>query len=329
MNSFVPSSQQTLHTLSVVLLTNYDDYNLYLVDYTNGDYKLDELLSEKITDAADLKKRISELAAPDTGVMLNLPTKTGCSVFLVTDGSEYLVGRNFDLQDTSSLLVHTKPDNGYESIGMAVVNMLNKGAKDDPSNPINALVSPYACMDGLNEKGVAITVNSVDGPEINQERGKPVIVAPLIIRLVLDKADSLDSAIELIDNFDARMIAGYQFFIADASGQTAIINYVNNEMVVTRNEKLMTNFYLCDIPENYPTGHGQDRYIIAQETLESADYTMNTTVAFDVLQSIQQTPESGGRGTTQWSVVYHLGSLSTDVACHRHFENIVSFSFGA
>ncbi|HJJ47547.1 MAG TPA: carcinine hydrolase/isopenicillin-N N-acyltransferase family protein [Methanocorpusculum sp.] len=322
-------ASQTLQTPAVVPLTGFDDYNLYLVDYTGMDYKFDELMSENITDTAVLKKRIAELAAPGTGVVLNLPTKAACSVFLVNDGGKYLLGRNFDLEDTSSLLVHTKPANGYESLGIAVVNMLNKGAKNDPSNAANALVSPYACMDGVNEKGVAIAVNSVDGPQIKQERGNPAVLPPMIIRLVLDKADSVDSAVKLIESVDARMIMGFQYFIADKTGNTAIINYINNETVVTRGEKLMTNFYLCDIPENYSAGHGQDRYAIAQEVLDAAGYAMNTTKAFELLQLIQQTPESGGLGTTQWSVVYHLNSSKADVVCHRHFEEVASVAFGS
>lgn len=48
----------------ITQMTEYDDFNLYLADCTECDYKLDELLDEHITDVDVLKKRISELAAP-------------------------------------------------------------------------------------------------------------------------------------------------------------------------------------------------------------------------------------------------------------------------
>ncbi|HJJ31522.1 MAG TPA: carcinine hydrolase/isopenicillin-N N-acyltransferase family protein [Methanocorpusculum sp.] len=312
----------------ITQMTDYEDFNLYLAEYSGGDYKLDELLAEHITDADLLKKRIAELAAPGYNVTLNLPAKQGCSVFFAEDGVDYLFGRNFDLRDTNCLLVHTEPENGYESFAFAVVGMLNKGANKDPSNAVNALVSPYACMDGMNIKGVAIAVNSVDGPEIYQNRGNPVINAPLAVRLVLDKAASTEEAVKLLDQYDARMIKGYQFFICDESGKTAIVNYINNETVVTWDEKLMTNFYLCDIPENYPAGHGQDRYETAKAQLEAKGYHLNTSESFDILESIQQTPETGGRGLTQWSIVYHPKSGFADIVYHRHWDNPLMFDMG-
>ena len=312
----------------ITQMTEYDDFNLYFADCTGCDYKLDELLEEQITDADVLKKRIAELAAPGYDVSLNLPPRQGCSVFFAEDGADYLFGRNFDLLETNCLLVHTEPENGYESFGFSPVGMLTKGANQNPSSAENALLSPYACMDGLNSKGVAVSVNAVDGPAIHQSRGNPAIIPPLVIRIVLDKAASTDEAVTLIEGYDAQMANGYQFFICDESGKTAIINYIHDEMVVTYDERLMTNFYLCDIPDDYPAGHGQDRYETAKTQLEENGYYLTTSEAFAILESIQQTPETGGLGLTQWSIVYHLKSGFADIVYHRHWDNPLKFDMG-
>ena len=322
------AEDSSVHLPEITQMTEYEDFNLYLADLTECDYKLDELLNEHITDANMLKKRMAELAAPGYDVSLNLPAKQGCSVFFAEDGVDYLFGRNFDLQETNCLLVHTTPENGYESFGFAVVGMLNKGANQNPSNAVNALLSPYACMDGMNIKGVAVSVNAVDGPAIYQNRGNPVIIAPLVIRIVLDKAASTDEAVKLLEGYDAQMVNGYQFFICDESGKTAIINYIHDEMVVTYDKRLMTNFYLCDIPDDYPAGHGQDRYDTAKEQLEEKGYHLDTSEAFGILQSIQQTPETEGLGLTQWSIVYHPKSGFADIVYHRHWDNPLKFDMG-
>lgn len=40
----------------ITQMTEYEDFNLYLADLTECDYKLDELLNEHITDVNMLKK---------------------------------------------------------------------------------------------------------------------------------------------------------------------------------------------------------------------------------------------------------------------------------
>ena len=319
----ISPAQQTPWTPQITKLTDYPEYNLYFAEYAHDD-KLDELLSENITDIKLLSERISQLCAPGSNVKINLPT-IGCSVFLASDGDDFIVGRNYDLDDTDCMIVHTTPVNGYESIAFADISMY----ASDPENPADAAearVAPYLSMDGLNEAGVCISVLAVDGPAVSQNTGKAVVNPPLIIRLVLDKAGSTDEAVNLISQYDANFKSPFQFFIADRTGKSAVVNYIQNEMTVTYNQKLLTNFYICPVPDDYPAGHGEDRYETAEEMLEETRYQADAKRGFEILRAAAQTPETGGIGTTQWSVVYHLSKGYADVVFQRNWDDIHSCS---
>ena len=324
-------------TPEITQLTDYPEYNLYLAEYTHDD-KLDELIAEHITDTGLLNRRIAELCAPGTDVRIKLPAPA-CTVFISSDATsevtseeppegsfegQYLAGRNFDFGDTSCMLVHTVPDNGYESIAFADINMYASDPAGDPANPQDALISPYLCMDGLNEAGVFIAVLVADGPAVHQNTGKPVATAPFIIRLVLDKAADVYEAVLLIGDFDAHFASGFQYFIADKSGNTAVVNYIHDELTVVFGETILTNFYVCEIPEDYPEGHGQDRYEIAKTMLEDAGYETDSAKAFEILEAVAQTTEMLDPGTTQWSAVYYLTKGYADVVFRQHWDDVIS-----
>ncbi|MDO5847103.1 MAG: linear amide C-N hydrolase [Methanocorpusculum sp.] len=315
-------------TPAITQLTDYPEYNLYLAEYTHDD-KLDDLLAEQITDAGMLSARIAELCAPGENVRIKRPVP-GCTVFLSYENpasaGQFLVGRNFDFSDTSCILVHTVPDNGYESIAFADINMYASDPAGDPANAGEALVSPYLCMDGLNEAGVFIAVLAADGPAVHQNTGKPTATAPFFIRLVLDKAADADEAVALMSQYDANFTSGFQYYIADKSGKTAVVNYIHDEMTVTYDEKILTNFYLCPVPEDYPAGHGQDRYETVETMLDAVLYETDTAKAFDILEASAQIPEMETLGTTQWSVVYHLGTGTADAVFQRHWNDIIDTS---
>ena len=106
-------------------------------------------------------------------------------------------------------------------------------------NRIVTLAAPYAPLDGMNEKGLAIGVLVIQDGKVHQNTGKVPITTTSAIRMVLDKAATVDEAIELLKNYDMNSSGetGYHFQIADASGNTAVIEYINNEMHVLTKEE--------------------------------------------------------------------------------------------
>ena len=66
-------------------------------------------------------------------------------------------------------------------------------------------------MDGMNEKGLYIADLIVGGENeeaTNQERGNVNLTTTDAIRLVLDKAATVDEALELLKNHDMHSVIG-------------------------------------------------------------------------------------------------------------------------
>ena len=106
---------------SIKETTSYDSgYNLYAMN-VGYDYDLDAMLSRDVTSDQDFYDMVLASAFPLLPIHMDA-TDSGCTVFGIADSTtgNQLVGRNYDFHsDTSAMLVHTKPKNGYESIGSA------------------------------------------------------------------------------------------------------------------------------------------------------------------------------------------------------------------
>ena len=139
--------------------------------------------------------------------------------------------------------MHTAPPNGYASI--AITHLPFLGFADDDSlkgmhNRITTLAAPYIPMDGMNETGLAIGILLLPDTPTAQNRGNIPIMCTTAIRLVLDKAATVDEAIALMAQYDINDSAAsaYHYHIVDASGQSAIIEYIDNEMQVLRHSRV-------------------------------------------------------------------------------------------
>ena len=74
------------------------------------------------------------------------------------------MGRNFDFGETDTLMIHTKPKNGYESYALADLKVFgvgrSKGMIQPDSLPGRAimLVAPYGVVDGIIEAGLGAAI---------------------------------------------------------------------------------------------------------------------------------------------------------------------------
>lgn len=137
----------------------------------------------------------------------------------------------------------------------------------------------YYMTDGINENGVAINVNVVPCGECDHTSGTnpgaPTIVSNGVVRYVLDHAESVDHAVELLRGVNIVMPSPDKFhfethwMISDPV-MTVVVEVWNNELVVVE-DCVMTNFYLSH-PDT-PMGIGHERY----ETLK-ANYDEGSSV---------------------------------------------------
>ena len=302
-----------------------------------ADYNLDEFLINGAATDDELVSFVTKQILK--GVSFDVNPDGACSTFVATNlEDENLFGRNFDYVHSIGLIVRTQPKNGYESISLVNLNHLGLSLENMPTknfiNRVITLAAPYAPLDGMNEKGLAIGVLVIEDGKVHQNTGKVPITTTSAIRMVLDKAATVDEAIELLKNYDMNSSGetGYHFQIADATGNTAVIEYINNEMHVLTKEEghtAATNFVLYN---GMNSGYGQDRYEKIKAKQEETNGIMSEDEAMDLLLSV---PAQGMRevedgegipSDTQWSCVYNLDDLTLQICTTRDKSRTYNYS---
>lgn len=326
------------HTLdSIKKLTDYSDYNLYKMDICY-DYSIDRIIERGITDDQSALGAILQEVLPDYPVHLDAPN-FGCSAFTMKNSDSVMMGRNYDFKnDTSSMLVYCSPKDGYRSVAFAALDNVNANVPEkNNESTLATLLSPFICLDGINEKGVSIAVLTLDSQPVRQHSGKPVIATTLAIRLVLDRAATTKEAVELFEKYDMFASSGrdYHFYVTDSSGDGRVIEYDCNSLerkLVATKSPAVTNFFVMykDFVKPYQKngvyGHGRERYDKIINILEeNNNYSKET--AWQALTAASQAPNPNDiTSNTQWSIVYDNTNLTADIAIRRDWNTVTKYS---
>jgi len=225
-----------------------------------------------------------------------------------------IFGRNYDWQDCAVMLVHTKPDNGYESVSTCCLAHIGIDEKWEPQNKFPAdalaLASIYVPMDGMNEKGLYIAdLIAGDRKATAQNRGKTDIITTDAIRLILDKAGNVDEAISLLNQYDMNSVIGWahHFALADNTGKAVVVEWVDNQMYVSPS-KILTNHYITDHYENTPdfikdTENSRTRFELLEKTGKEKKWLMSSKELYSALESVHA-GQYKGSSLTVWSAVF-------------------------
>lgn len=316
---------KTLRTLEKV-----DDNVLYTMRY-DGDYGFDEFMETGASSDSELVQFVTKRLLKGIPLEFSIPD-LGCSTFSArTEDGDRIFGRNFDLTYSPALFVETAPDNGYRSLSTVNLAFLGFGEEKMPDTlkrKIITLAAPYAPLDGINEKGLAVAVLRIGDEPTNQATEKTDITTTTAIRLMLDKAADVDEAVKLLEQYDMHSSAGscYHFQLADAQGNSAVVEYVDNEFEVIYGQgdhQAATNFLLSDRKFNF--GNGQDRYEILERTLQScAGIVKDEEEAMELLKAASKdwhmSEGSGHLSATQWSIVYNCTDLTASVITGRQYD---------
>ncbi len=306
-------------------------HNLYKIHYQQ-DYFLDKALDAGIKTEEDLLQFINEEMFFGYGIDANID-KYACSGFLAkTDGGKYLTGRSFGLGGTDKLAVYSTPKKGYKSLSMVSLDMLGIGGEQgpealSPEGRLAMLAAPYICMDGVNEKGVFAALMDVDTVEIHDDTERPELIVTLAVRLILDRAGSVDEAVELLRQYDIHTGHGWtqHIFITDATGDAAVVEWSRpktwntlkkSEMHVTRS-KMCTNFHLYEFEGK--TEGMCERFDAMSNALEGKS-EITHEYAMDILESVYQYINE--YTFTDWSVIYYQNDFTMDVATNKDFDTV-------
>lgn len=307
------------------------DTGLYSMEY-KGDYGFDDFLEQGgAASDEEVGVYLSEFLSHGFYSMEPESKEQGCSTIQTeSEGGAYLFGRNYDWKDCTIMIVETKPENGYASVSTCNMDFLGFGEDYLPEGFLNkmlALSAVYVPLDGMNEMGLCVADLMIDTDEnICQDTGKSSLTTTTAIRLLLDKAATVDEAVDLLSQYDMHSSADmmHHLAIADADGNSVVIEYINNEMQVTPS-RVVTNFYLAQ-GEKYGIGSEQSkrRYKILEQCL-TAGKCMNEKQLTSALESVSQKAMGAEYEMTVWSIVYNQREKSVDYYFRENYEK--SFHF--
>lgn len=182
------------------------------------------------------------------------------------------------------------------------------------------LAAPYSPYDGINEHGLAVAIMT-NASAIYSNSSNITLFDMTLPRLLLNKAKSVDEAIEYMKNYNLFYdVAPLHYMVADATGDAAVIEYVDGKMVTIKkknNYQVATNFTLYDNPTN--EGFGKDRYENIENVLEKCQGIITENDALELLK------KNVIPGDEQWSAVYNLTKRRVLVTFSRDYNHVYDY----
>lgn len=256
---------------------------------------------------------------------INIGSKAqGCAAFTARNlGGDILFARNMDCECAIPMYIQLNNNDSYKSLAF-----LSMAELDWEANTYNTLetdskltlAAPYSPKDGINEYGLAVACLT-DSQAIYPQHNNITLFDETLPRLILNKSKTVDEAIQLVDNYNLfYIIAPLHFLVADAIGDSAVIEFVNGKMVIIKKNKsyqIVTNFSLYNNPNH--EGFGKDRYENIESELEKRHGIISEHEALDLLK------KNVIPGDEQWSAVYNLTKKSVLITFAREYNNVYKY----
>ena len=317
--------------------------------YFEGDYKLEDCINANLKTEDALREYFSKavpkiLGLENRSVSLDFNALGfACSSVVANNAGSAggkIYGRNFDYPKNAAMIVHTKPAKGFESVSTCypafVVNSENFW---EPENEMEekyiGAASIFVPLDGMNEKGFYISVLQLDSEKTDQkDDNKHDIQTTVAVRYLLDNADSVDKALEILDGFNMHNVfnTAYHFAMADTSGKSVVVEYFNNVKYV-KDTKVVTNHYLC--PESGRSAPKADddsliRFNKAIAEGEAADWNLTPEQVRDVLKNMSAKQYNTNHESTHmtiWSAVFEPNAKKVTYYFRENYDKGVEVTF--
>ena len=259
---------------------------------------------------------------PDHSICHN---KFGCGAFVAQNADrDILFARNMDCECAIPMLLRRNDTFSYRFLSLVNMAFLDWDESTYDSLETDrklTLATAYSPSDGINEYGFAVAILTDAAATYPQQNDKITLFDMTLPRLLLNKAKSVEEAIHYTEQYNYFYdVAPLHYMVADASGHSAVIEFVDGKMVVTRAEnkyQVVTNLTLFDNPSK--TGFGKDRYENILNALEKQEGIISEEEALELLKS-NVIP-----GDEQWSAVYNLTKKTLSVTFLGDDENVHRF----
>lgn len=275
-----------------------------------GDYHFEEFLSAGGASSdgevsAFLSEKISRgfYTAPVEGA------SHGCSV-LAAQGADgaLLWGRNYDWTGAVPIIVRHIPEEGYASLSTCDFQNITGSPEALPEGMTRFLAPAalYVPLDGVNEAGLCVAdleVNEGGMPDPDTE--KPDLTVTTAIRLLLNRAATVEEALALLEQYDIHPSGGISHHLAISDGQGASVSVeFTAEGFTAVPARAVTNFNLANGDVSAGGESAQRRYEILTERL-----TRGVSAPDEVRDALAAAAQREGPWTTRWSMVYDRGSV--------------------
>lgn len=309
-------------------LRRHDDAPFWTLD-VHGDYRLRDFLRAGARNEREILLFLKRTFLPWVPLPLPRVPEFGCSTFAArTPDGRPLLGRNFDLNRFSPpLAVRTAPADGYASVSTTSPLFLGYSERRLPGRgllrDLPLLAAPYVPVDGVNERGLAVAVLLVPCEKpVHQETGRTPLTTTTAVRLLLDRAATVDEALGLLGRFDMHHAIGsaFHFHLADATGASAVVEWGPDGAARTIRPapgapQACTNFRLDLRPAEPSSRLGTDRFDLMEKTLAAAGGRIpSEAAAMDLLAAVAHPRDDWDPSNlvagTQWSAVFDLAAPS-------------------
>lgn len=249
----------------------------------------------------------------------------GCSAFVAkNENGDILFARNMDCEYAIPMLLNLNEAFSYRFISLVNMAFLDWDERTYDSLETDSkltLATAYSPSDGINEYGFAVAILTDADAAYPRQKDKITLFDMTMPRLLLSKARSVEEAIHYTEKYNLFYdVAPLHYIVADSSGHSAVIEFVEGKMVVTKSEnkyQVVTNFPLYGNPAK--KGFGKDRYENLQNTLEKQRGIISEEDALELLKS-NVIP-----GDEQWSAVYNLTKKTLSVTFSGEYEHVHRF----
>lgn len=280
---------------------------VYIMDYET-DYHLDEVLKVGATTDADIARVLSTISSHGMYTVNRcIISEPGCEVISAVNEEGNLVwGRNFDWCYSVPIIVRCRPKDGYASISTCEFTNISQNPDIKPNSLVAkfmAVASLYVPMDGVNEKGLCVADLEVkEGGMKLIDTEKTNLTTVVATRAVLNKAATVDEAIEVLRQFDIAPSGGasHHLAISDATGRSVVVEFIDGEVIPVESH-YATNFGLLNDGYLKADDEMRERYLTLQSSYEHNDGVMSTDEIRHTLSDVAHTDELW---KTRWSIVY-------------------------
>ncbi len=301
--------------------------NVYYME-VDGDYHFEEFLE---SGGASSDKEVSAYLTNciSKGFYQMDVTNEGpaCSVISArNDKGNHVWGRNFDWDGSVPIIVKCVPQDGYASISTCDFKNITDSPEEEPDNFVNrmlAIAAVYVPMDGINEKGLCVADLEVnEGGMKEVDTAKPDLTITTAIRLILNRAATVEEALNLLEQYDIHASGGisHHLAISDASGASVSVEFVDGE-IVTVDTDCITNFNLANNDTAAGGESAQQRYELLCAVHEENQGTLS---AEQVQDAMKQVSKKEGQWRTQWTIVYEENMA--DYYFKGAYEDKISFT---